>query len=84
MSANSIAEQTLSSTRPNQSCQGCTQVAVICEKMTSFKTGGLNVGAVYDCGLVGKAFVNVGQRIAPAALDVGSPLIQGGNILNDN
>ena len=84
MSSNSVAEQTLGASRPHQSCQGCTQEALICEKMTSFKTGGLNVSAVYDCGVVGKVFVNVGQRIAPAALDVGSPLIQGGNILNDN
>lgn len=44
---------------------------------------GLNSYAVYDFGSF-QIIVNVGQRIAPAALGISSPLIQSGNRLNDN
>jgi RHS repeat-associated protein len=58
-------------------------VGDFCSKVTSFKGGGLDVYAVYDCGGF-RVFANVGQRIAPLELSIESPIIQGGNILNDN
>jgi hypothetical protein len=51
--------------------------------VTSFKSGNLNVIGIYDFGGI-RIVVNVGQRIAPPALAITSPLVQSGTRLNDN
>jgi RHS repeat-associated protein len=62
---------------------GGSSVSNIGIKIWSLRLPGANVVAVYDFGAF-QIITNVGQRIAPDALQIESPLIQSGTILNDN
>lgn len=52
--------------------------------VSQFKTGNLENIGIYDFGGGFVLVVNVGQRIAPPALAIDSPLAQSGRRLNDN
>jgi len=66
--------------QPIQLAQGASNIGTL---VTSFKNGNMNVIGIYDFGGI-RIVVDVGQRIAPPALSIDSPLIQAGKLLNDN
>jgi uncharacterized protein RhaS with RHS repeats len=63
-----------------QLAQGTSNIATL---VTSFKNGNLTVIGIYEINGT-RYVVDVGQRIAPPALAIDSPLMQSSKMLNDN